>query len=231
MKKIYLIAVFIFIALLSSAQSFQVRISETDTIVANNDTLFAAGNADDQDIKKHFEIENLTNSEITVRVVRENVNVPEGMNAVFCLNVCYAPNTTEADAVIPGESNQALDVDLWPQNVDGTAVVKMKLTNAAESEELVFYVEYAVAPAVGMNTLTDQISVYPNPVNDVLNVKFSGQDSQLQVFDAVGKLINEKNFPTNGKYQIDFSEMVSGIYLVRLMDNGKVIQTHKVMKY
>ncbi len=231
MKKIYLITLLIITTLWSAAQTFEVRIADTDTIVANNDTLFAAGTSDQFDINKYFEIENVTADEIIVHVLRENVDLPEGMEAVFCLNVCYASTTTEADATIAGGAIQNFDADLWPHNNGGTALVKYTLSNEAESEELALFVEYDVEPLGITSNLSNKISVYPNPVNDILNVNFSGQNSQLQVFDAVGKLIKETNLQTNGNYQVDFSKMVSGIYLVRLMDDGQIVQTQKVMKY
>lgn len=64
-------------------------------------------------------------------------------------------------------------------------------------------------------------SLYPNPANDVLNIKnLTGQVSSIQVYDLTGKLCGEYQ-NTN---QISVENLPSGTYLLRIIRNEKVEQ-------
>jgi hypothetical protein len=141
MKKVYLPIVFLLITVLVNAQNFQVKIMDTDTVVSNNDTLTAYGMADQFDIKRHFVIENLTSAQLNMNIVRENIEIVEGMSSVFCLNVCYPASTTEVDFTVAADGTQALDVDLWCGNTSGEALVKVTLTDTDGTETLEFFCE------------------------------------------------------------------------------------------
>lgn len=64
-------------------------------------------------------------------------------------------------------------------------------------------------------SLADNISVYPNPVNHMLN--YNSKDlidiKRVELFDVTGKIIN-CDFNLDQKY-IDFSNLQSGVYFVR----------------
>lgn len=71
-----------------------------------------------------------------------------------------------------------------------------------------------------------KISVYPNPVKDVLNIDTQENTKQIKIIDMVGKVIY---LGTNEK-QIDTKNFEKGIYIVQLtFDNGKSLST-KIMK-
>ena len=233
MKKVYLSIVFALIAFIAGAQNFEVKILNTDTIVSNNDTLTAYGMADDFDIKRHFVINNLTASELRMNILKENTELPDGMSSVFCLDVCYAPNTTEVDFTIAANDSQPLDVDLWPYENSGDAVVKITLTNTDNSETLVFYVNYFVSPVGIFNTNTNELNAYPNPVTSTMNVYFNGStnpDTKVDIYDAVGKLVISQPISSATNYQLNLSDLPRGIYMLKLMDNSNVIQTKKIIK-
>jgi len=75
------------------------------------------------------------------------------------------------------------------------------------------------------NTKKELLSVYPNPVNDLVNINVSGV-SQILVFDASGKEV--LNFNTTSS-QIDLSSLNQGVYFLQVLSNEE-IKTAKIIK-
>ncbi|PLX22697.1 MAG: hypothetical protein C0599_05825 [Salinivirgaceae bacterium] len=233
MKKVYLPIIFMLIAYIAGAQSFEVKIMDTDTVVSNNDTILAYGMADDLDIQRHFNIENLTASQLRMDIIKENTVLPDGMASVFCLSVCYAPNTTDVEFTIEPSSAQSLDVDLWPYENSGEAIVKITLATSDGSESMDFYVKYYVNAVGIFSANTNELNAYPNPVTSTMNIYFNGStnpDTKVDIYDAVGKLVLSQSITGSTNYQLNLSELPRGIYMLKLVDNSNVIQTKKIIK-
>ncbi|MBP5400022.1 MAG: choice-of-anchor J domain-containing protein [Bacteroidales bacterium] len=88
------------------------------------------------------------------------------------------------------------------------------------------------ATGIAENNGIEGISLYPNPTRDIVNVKLSldGNDNaELRLYDVYGKLL--KTVSVSGAVtEIDLSTYASGIYLVKLVNNGEVTAVAKVMK-
>ena len=83
--------------------------------------------------------------------------------------------------------------------------------------------------------ITDIVSIFPNPVNDVLQVRLPGPitaDTSLQMINNQGKLISLSQEPTvdaEGLINIDMSGLPNGLYLLEVwQQGGRAI--HKVLK-
>lgn len=78
-----------------------------------------------------------------------------------------------------------------------------------------------------------QISLYPNPVKDVLylNLNQLAGEIKLSITDAIGKLIieNQKLYPPYEDYAINLSGIASGVYTLKLVVNGETF-TAKFVK-
>ena len=72
----------------------------------------------------------------------------------------------------------------------------------------------------------DQLSVYPNPATDVVNISFEGNATQLTVMNAAGQIVYTSNNVQNLE-TINVSDFESGIYLVQVATETGVI-TKKV---
>ncbi len=87
---------------------------------------------------------------------------------------------------------------------------------------------------VKVNEVENQtgISVYPNPVEDILVIRYplSGNvNSQLKVYDVFGKEIASSAITSNLKLQT--SNWANGIYFIRITNaNGEIIYNNKVVK-
>ena len=67
------------------------------------------------------------------------------------------------------------------------------------------------------------VSVYPNPVRNLLNVKAKGLQS-VEVYNLVGQQVMVSRRPV-----LDLSSMTEGIYFVRIMSEGKTV-TKRIVK-
>lgn len=84
-----------------------------------------------------------------------------------------------------------------------------------------------------VNTASN-INVYPNPATTHINIDvaelFEGEIIQLEVYNAVGKLVliqSASNSP-NTPMQMDVSQLKAGLYMVRVSD-GKTIKQQRIM--
>ncbi|MDH5599222.1 MAG: T9SS type A sorting domain-containing protein [Cyclobacteriaceae bacterium] len=88
------------------------------------------------------------------------------------------------------------------------------------------------------NSLNDkavEVSLYPNPATDLLNIKITDPDSHelsLNVYSIIGTKIETKfQKLDNDTYQLDIKDFTPGYYLFTLRSkDGKVNKTYKFLK-
>lgn len=80
---------------------------------------------------------------------------------------------------------------------------------------------------------TRPIRLLPNPVNDLLWVDRPGQPSRLQcpynLIDMLGRVVDSGVLELNGG-PVDFSRITNGVYVLRIMLNGREAFTQKLIK-
>ena len=76
------------------------------------------------------------------------------------------------------------------------------------------------------NSSLEKISIYPNPVHDVLHIS-TDKYFFIEIFDITGKhILSEKN-----KYEINLSGLKEGIYFLRLKSKSSIpIKTFRIVK-
>jgi hypothetical protein len=76
------------------------------------------------------------------------------------------------------------------------------------------------------------VKVYPNPVQSVLNIEFSGKSilkASITIYDINGKLLLSKF--TESNTQLDVKQLTAGTYLIKINDeNGKEVYNGKIIK-
>ena len=78
--------------------------------------------------------------------------------------------------------------------------------------------------------MSSLISIYPNPVNDVLNIEMGGVDvSEIQIINAMGQVVYQNEINSD-VMSVDVSDFVSGIYFVRFIDGASVSEAVKIIK-
>jgi len=74
----------------------------------------------------------------------------------------------------------------------------------------------------------NEISIYPNPANDVLNIDYPGMVSpktKISLVDQTGREVlffNENNSIISNHLQFDISKLLNGIYFVRVVDEKNI---------
>ena len=81
------------------------------------------------------------------------------------------------------------------------------------------------------NTPDFEMSVFPNPVNDLLVMQVELlQDLQYTLHDVTGVLI-ERGLVLNEQTEIDFSYLSPAIYILRVFDNNQQIRIFQIVKH
>lgn len=76
-----------------------------------------------------------------------------------------------------------------------------------------------------------EMSVYPNPVNDLLIMQVELlPDLQFTLHDVTGVLIN-RGLVLNERSEIDFSYLSPAIYILRVFDNNQQIRIFQIVKH
>lgn len=79
------------------------------------------------------------------------------------------------------------------------------------------------------NNFKNELYIYPNPTKDIINIVLKNNDeTQIAIFDYTGKLMYSK-VVNKKKVSIDLRSYTSGIYIVKLDTNEKII-TKKFIK-
>jgi len=71
------------------------------------------------------------------------------------------------------------------------------------------------------------ISIYPNPVTDILNIHFQNNADKVsvQILDIMGRILyNEVLFNINNDVIINTSSMPSGTYVIRVINSNDLLQ-------
>lgn len=77
----------------------------------------------------------------------------------------------------------------------------------------------------GIRELKAGFMIYPNPAKDVLTMIFPPElaDSFIEMYEVSGKRILVQRLPSEGKWQLNVSSFVSGVYYLRIItDKGTV---------
>lgn len=124
-----------------------------------------------------------------------------------------------SNGVVPAYSTEANPTIHFEQT--GTYHVTVYVENAAGTS---FYTqEITVEGCAGLLDHGMGYKVYPNPASTQLTVEIEGQASyeNLELFDAMGRVLVRESLNDSGKNTIDLSNIPSGMYVVRLLGKAQ----------
>ncbi len=126
----------------------------------------------------------------------------------------------------------------WQLPIDtGTYLLNVRLFSHSQG---VSYQERIITVPITQHLLSsnkkilledNHLQVFPNPTNNQLNIQFdyhTPNNTQIQIFDMVGRMVHQQAM-TQQREQLNIGHLVSGMYLVRVVADGKV-WTRKVIK-
>jgi hypothetical protein len=90
---------------------------------------------------------------------------------------------------------------------------------------------YSIVSVDEVDQPTINITVYPNPVTTLLNIKSDSSDTfRAELIDLQGNKISDQSFE-NGQGQVDLSTLPEAIYLLEVFDkNGNRIKVFKIQR-
>jgi hypothetical protein len=100
------------------------------------------------------------------------------------------------------------------------ALTKKEINVIKDQHERVFTLPLAVAD---FNQSNLEVSLYPNPVRDILNIEIENDIQSIEIYNIQGQKVLSSN-----QKQINVSDLASGMYLVRIQDIDNNIATKKI---
>jgi hypothetical protein len=76
--------------------------------------------------------------------------------------------------------------------------------------------------------LIKDVSLYPNPVRDVVNISAGESIQRVRVYDLTGRMVKQAN-PNTADFSLDVADLSKGVYFVKL-NAGDREATTKLIK-
>jgi hypothetical protein len=141
-----------------------------------------------------------------------------------------------------------IDIDaspvVWTPNVTGMANVRVDQLNFRTSDNTViaashgrglFTATWDVVESIN-NLHFSAFRMYPNPVNDLLNISLETKGIQnilFRIYDSSGKCLADENQETidgNALKQMNVSNLAPGVYFMSIYEDGRKVKTEKFIK-
>lgn len=71
-----------------------------------------------------------------------------------------------------------------------------------------------------VTNMNDHLSVFPNPVNNILNISSIDQNTEVEIIDQLGRVVIKVTL--NGTGSLDVSTLTSGFYSVRINNQSNI---------
>ena len=133
----------------------------------------------------------------------------------------------------PNESTEENPEHIFTRN--GIYTVTLIMENECGSDTINKEVEVILSSAKDL-VKNKNINIYPNPNSGIFTVKIAGSSdlhTQLVVYDMAGRIISQQSFKSDAgelNAEINRSDLVSGTYMLRVIQDGKVWNTKFVVK-
>jgi hypothetical protein len=158
---------------------------------------------------------------------------------VITLAVCYkvafivSDNTTthlnnDFFVTLPNDGNYTLNVNIY-EGVSSDVCDYSQMDDAATLD-----FSTPIEGVVALNTTeignkTDEITLFPNPANGILNIETLSKIDKINVYDASGKQV--LRFSKNAGNKIDVSKLNNGVYHLEIFtDKGKISKKLLIQK-
>lgn len=88
--------------------------------------------------------------------------------------------------------------------------------------------EYYLTLGFGDYSVTNKLLIYPNPTSDLLFIKNTSDNSNIEIINDLGQIIFKKNLSTNDV--IDVSDFANGVYIIAINSHNSRFYT-KIIKH
>jgi len=144
----------------------------------------------------------------------------------------YSTTTNDISAFTFIQPGNYVEVDsIWTEFTYSFPVgAKYIALNCVSNDAFILFLDDVTIQTGGgvgiTETASNKVSIYPNPVNDVLNVNAAGFD-KVEIVNFLGQVVYS-NQVTATNFQINTADLTAGVYFVRL--SGENTITKKFVK-
>lgn len=198
----------------------------------------------------HFEVTNTGASNVQLKIVRKEVNVPTSWVDQICWPpLCYnasgtiysTPNSgsNPAPIIVAGTSTttDALDAELKPritpdQSSAGYALYRYYFHDVV-ADAVVDSIDLSIGFVLGLATqkTLPSITISPNPADEYATITLNTDHfSSVKVVDALGKTVLNETF-SNGTKTINVSEFKNGVYIILVESEGKTLNRKLIVRH
>jgi hypothetical protein len=214
MSRILLLSILFSIVQVSVGQSFHIRFDDSVETLKDETTLTITHETNTL-IQEHFYIHNLSDHEVDITVQRNDSILPEGFQSMFCLNICYTPETIEATETLAVGDSVFFTIDLYPYDLTGDAFIEYTITSEPDQDTIHFFVTFEVT-SVGINDINQNaLVVYPNPAENIINFNNLNQIVEYRIYNASGQVLITSKM-AQSETSIDVSALMPGLYFIQL---------------
>lgn len=180
--------------------------------------------------EKHLDIVNNTSSSMDIRVEKNVISEVSGSSNTFCWGIyCYPNFATVSDpqTITAGEVYSGFYGEYVPDNNAGITTIEYTFFEdggSGPSETITVNYDGTVSIDEDETQVTE---VYPNPAANSFKIEAAKANSEIRVFDIIGKEIAQFKNVTNEK-TINCSEWQDGIYFIRIYNSGKLENTQRL---
>ncbi|MCD4791629.1 MAG: immune inhibitor A [Bacteroidales bacterium] len=131
-----------------------------------------------------------------------------------------------------GGDNYTVDGTVITPDTDfsGILTVPVKVNDGYDYSES-FDFEITVSGTNDINTIENNISLFPNPVKNELNITLDNTYyRKIQIIDITGKILTEKNINNSKNINISTSKFQAGIYFCKLFGDNIIIRKFVIEK-
>ncbi|WP_223034275.1 T9SS type A sorting domain-containing protein [Hanstruepera marina] len=135
-----------------------------------------------------------------------------------------APTTIGAEQTVDGSGIQKQVYAMTINDFDNDGDQDIASISYQAPSDGVYWIENLLETLdVDDYTLSNEISIYPNPTNNVLNFKSSfNEPINLSIYNLLGQIVLSQT--VNNNTVLDVSELSSGLYTIRLNNSNEVIK-------
>jgi len=202
----------------------------------------------------HLWMVNESNEEITVRIVRTELDVtPQTMDIItwgvhfpYYLNAGEEPvwivggeSTAFTETMAPGDTVYSFDHTIWPNNQEGCSLYRVEMFDNETLTELYtsFDIRWDHSPVDCATALDDyptiETNLSPNPSSGITALNITGIDQPVDITltNLLGQSVSREEFNplSSDRYLIDSSSLVDGIYFLSIQDERQVLKTIKLV--
>ena len=142
--------------------------------------------------------------------------------------------TTHAQEALPASGGNALGSG---GSVSYSVGLVVYTTNTGTSGSIAQGVQqaYDISIVSGIEQISLQLMVYPNPTTDLLNLivenytNYGNESLSYQLFDVSGTLLESKKLQGD-EMSISMKELSSAIYFIKVSSNQKALKTFRIIK-